>query len=78
MITIEKGKEKIVCSKNTFEEQYKPLGYQLASDVKEATKQVASLKEEAEKIVEEKTDEEKASEKYGLTTEKKNVSKKGK
>lgn len=78
MITIEKGKEKIVCSKNTFEEQYKPLGYRLASDKKEATQEVASLKKEAEKIVEEKTDEEKASEKYGLTTEKKNVSKKGK
>ena len=84
MITIVKGNEKIVCTKGIFEEQYKSLGYQIASKNKEATNKVASsvLKEEAnneEKTLkdlqeEEIKSEEKISEKYGL---KKNT-KKGK
>ena len=83
MITIVKGNEKIVCTKGIFEEQYKSLGYQIASKNKEATNKVASsvLKEEANNeektlkdLQEEIKSEEKISEKYGL---KKNT-KKGK
>lgn len=77
MITIvsKDGKNEIVCSKVTFEEQYKSLGYQLASEKKEATKEVASVvnKEEKKQDVELK-DEEKINEKYGL----KKTAKKGK
>jgi hypothetical protein len=72
MITIVKGTDKIVCTKGTFEEQYKCLGYQIASNKKEATKEVASIldKEKKEKSKKEKTDisneEEKIKKKYGL------------
>ena len=80
MITIEKGNEKIVCTKGTFEEQYKHLGYQIASEKKEATKKVASVLNEdkaqkEEKVKEEAVkEEEKIKEKYGL----KKTTKKGK
>lgn len=67
MITIIKGEEKIVCTKNTFEEQYKPLGYQIASKKKEATKQVASIIKEENKENQEK---EKINEKYKLKEKK--------
>lgn len=49
MITIIKGNEKIVCTKGTFEEQYKSLGYQIASENKGATKDVAPIVESEEK-----------------------------
>ena len=67
MITIVKGNDKIVCTKGTFEEQYKILGYQIASEKKEATEKVASIvnKEEANKELDKK-EEEKINEKYGL------------
>lgn len=43
MITIVKGKEKIVCSYKTYEEQFKQLGYLPASEPKkEAKEEVAS------------------------------------
>lgn len=77
MITIIKGKEQIVCSRKTYEEQYKPLGYLLASESKrETTKRVASpaKKEEKQEIEEDKKEIEKISEKYGVgkkTTSKK-------
>ena len=67
MITIIKGEERIVCTKNTFEEQYKPLGYQIASKKKEATKQVASIIKEENKENQEK---EKINEKYKLKEKK--------
>jgi hypothetical protein len=77
MITIvdKTGKDKIVCTKGTFEEQYKVLGYRIASNEKEATKEVASIDKQDKKIEKtdvEKTDEEKISEKYitGKTTKK--------
>lgn len=75
MITIVRGNDKIVCSKGTFEEQYKILGYQIASEKKEATEKVASVvnKEEKKKNTE-NNDEEKINEKYGL----KKTTKKGK
>lgn len=75
MITIFKGDHKIVCSKGTFEEQYKILGYQIASKEKEATDKVASIvnKEEIKEKVE-INDEEKINQKYGL----KKTTKKGK
>lgn len=80
MITIIKGEEKIVCTKKTFEEQYKSLGYQIASEKKEATKEVASIlkeekkdnkdgeKEEDNKEV--KTEEDKINKKYKLDLKK--------
>ena len=80
MITIvsKDGKNKIVCTKGTFEEQYKILGYQIASKEKEATKEVASLvnKEEVKEIKEktEQNEDEEITEKYGL----KKTTKKGK
>jgi hypothetical protein len=77
MITIvdKTGKDKIVCTKGTFEEQYKVLGYRIASKEKEATKEVASIDKQDKKIEKtdvEKTEEEKISEKYitGKTTKK--------
>lgn len=72
MITIVKGNDKIVCTKGTFEEQYKILGYHIASEEKEATKKVASNVNKEEKEIEQ--DEEKITEKYGL----KKTTKKGK
>lgn len=53
MITIVKGKDKIVCTKGTFEEQYKILGYQIASEKKEAAEKVASFENKEEKNEEE-------------------------
>lgn len=79
MVTIVKGNQKIVCTKGTFEEQYKQLGYRLASeDKKEATKEVASSFEKKE----DKTDDidsekEELSTKYGLKSKKSTTSKKG-
>lgn len=75
MMTIVKGNDKIVCTKGTFEEQYKILGYQIASEKKEATEKVASIvnKEENKKELDTK-EEEKINEKYGL----KRTAKKGK
>lgn len=76
MVTIVKGKEKIVCTKGLFEEQYRNLGYQIASEKKEATNKVASIvKEESQektlKDINKETDEEsKISEKYGLKAKK--------
>lgn len=82
MITIIKGNDKIVCTKGTFEEQYKSLGYQIASDDKEATEKVASVFNKDEKKKEKKSkisqednkDNEEINEKYGL----KKTTKKGK
>ena len=53
MITIKRGTDKIVCTKRTFEEQYKILGYQIASEEKEATEKVASFDKEEDKKKEE-------------------------
>ena len=87
MITIIKGKEKIVCTYGTFQEQYKQLGYQIASNKEEATPNVASFIEEKDnqKVEENKKDEEleneKIMEKYGLnkkTKTKTKTTKKGK
>lgn len=80
MITIVKGSSKIVTTKGTYEEQYKKLGYQIASKKKGATKEVAPLfkKEEENQVKEpllENKEEEDLSEKFGLKTSK---SKKGK
>ena len=77
MITIVKGNDKIVCTKGTFEEQYKILGYQIASKEKEATGKVASFvnkEEKKQEKVEQDNEEEEIKEKYGL----KSNSKKGK
>lgn len=64
MITIVNGKEKIICSYGTYEDQYKQLGYLPASEIeKEATKKVASSLKEKENN-EEETD--KISSKYGV------------
>ena len=69
MITIVKGNDKIVCTKGTFEEQYKILGYQIASEKKEATEKVASFenKEEDTKKADEAVNfEEELTEKYQI------------
>lgn len=81
MVTIVKGNEKIICTKGTFEEQYRPLGYRLASDSKkEATKQVASSFEEKEelstKIDDTEEEKEELSTKYGLKSKKSTANKK--
>lgn len=77
MITIVKGSSKLIVTKGTFEEQYKHLGYQIASDKKEATNKVASIVEEEKnqektlKDISKKLEEEnKINEKYGLKTKK--------
>lgn len=73
MITIEKGEHKLTCTTRTYEEQFKQLGYRIASDKKEATKKVASSLDNQEK-----NKEEELTEKYGLETKKTKTSKKGK
>jgi len=51
MITVRKGNDEIVCTKDTYEDQYKRLGYQIVSNIKkEAIDEIASLNKE--KIVE--------------------------
>ena len=70
MITVFKGNEKIICTEKTYEEQFKHLGYQIASDKKEATEKVASfeneeIKEEVKEEVKNQDDDyEEISEKY--------------
>lgn len=69
MITIVKGNDKIVCTKGTFEEQYKILGYQIASEKKEATEKVASFENKEEENKEEEkvvNFEEELTEKYQI------------
>lgn len=72
MITIVKGNEKIVCTKGTYEDQYKQLGYLPASETKQevTNKVTSSLK--TKKVVESEEDDEesKLSTKYGLKTKK--------
>ena len=77
MITIIKGDSKLIVSQQTFEEQYKNLGYQIASDKKEAAKEVASvsIKEEKKEEKKEDNEEKKINEKYGFS---KTKTKKGK
>ena len=76
MITIIRGNEKIVCTQKTYEEQYKDLGYQIASKEKEAAQKVASVsvKEEIKEDVvkEEKEEKEKKAinQKYGIKSKK--------
>lgn len=72
MITIVKGKSKLLVSKGTFEEQYKALGYQIASNDKGATDEVAPIVKEKEiEDKQEKVEEqEKISQKYGFKTKK--------
>lgn len=69
MITIVKGNDKIVCTKGTFEEQYKILGYQIASEEKEATEKVVSFENKEEENKEEEkvvNFEEELTEKYQI------------
>lgn len=85
MITAQKGSFKVVTTKQVFEEQLKPLGYQLASkENKGAAEKVApfvkkeevekenSLKEALEEIEESEEKEEKAlDEEFGFKKGKK-------
>lgn len=76
MITIEKGDSKIICTKLAFEEQFKPLGYHIASENKGAAEKTEAplLKKEEEKDIKEiNKDEEKEQikAKYGLNKKKK-------
>ena len=73
MITIVKGSSKIVTTRGAYEEQYKKLGYHIASENKGAAKKVAPLleKKEEEQVKEislENNEEEDFSEKFGLKT----------
>ena len=43
MITVFKGDQKIICTKSTYEEQLKHLGYQIASKKEEAIEEIASF-----------------------------------
>ena len=53
MITVEKGSSKMVVTRETFEEQLKPLGYQIASKGdKGAAEKVAPFVKKEEKKVE--------------------------
>lgn len=66
MITVFRGNENIICTKNTYEEQLKYLGYQIASEKKEAKETLASSDKKEEKN--EDVEYEKISEKYKLDT----------
>lgn len=74
MITIVKGNEKIVCTYGMFENQFKNLGYRLASENKKEAevKPASSLKAEVVKD-EEDAEKDKISTKYGLKTSKKST-----
>jgi len=72
MITIIKDDSKLIVSQRTFEEQYKNLGYHIASEEKEAAKEVASSS--IKKEIKEDNEEKKINEKYGF----KSKTKKGK
>ena len=76
MITIVKGKEKIVCSYKTYDEQFRQLGY---VPVPEEKKEVAKVTEKVlkpevkveaepktETVEKEVTEEEKIGSKYGV------------
>lgn len=78
MITVFKGDQKIICTKSTYEEQLKHLGYQIASKKEEAIEEIASFKQEENIKKENKQDDEyeKISEKYKI--DKKTTSKKKK
>ena len=76
MITIEKGNHKIICSKLAYEEQFKSLGYQIASENKGAAEKTEAplfKKEEEKDIKKINKDEEKEQikAKYGLNKKKK-------
>ena len=64
MITVFRGNENIICTRNTYEEQLKHLGYQIASEKKEAKETLASFDKKEEKN--EDVEYEKISEKYKL------------
>ena len=76
MITIVKGKEKIVCSYKTYDEQFRQLGYVPVSEEKKEVAKVTEkvlkpeVKVEAEPKTEtvekEVTEEEKIGSKYGV------------
>lgn len=73
MITVKKGDFEIVVTKDTFEKQLKPLGYQLASkETKGATEKVAPFVKEEE--VEKENSLEEALEKIEESEEKEEVS----
>lgn len=77
MVTIVKGKEKIVCTRETYEEQYKNLGYREASEnEKEAVVETASSFEEKQTKNDEEDEKEKLSTKYGLKSKKSATTKK--
>lgn len=86
MITAIKGSSKLLITKGTFEEQLKPLGYQIASEDKGATRKVAPLIENKEEEKpntslfenenENENEEKNLSKKFGLEGEK-STSKKG-
>jgi hypothetical protein len=78
MVTIVKGNEKIICTRGTYEEQYKHLGYRLASkDEKEATNKVASSFEKSEKEAnDDEAENDELTSKYGLKSSKKSTTSK--
>ena len=77
MVTIVKGNQKIVCTKGTFEEQYKQLGYRLASkDEKEATNKVASILKVEKEANEDEAEKDELTSKYGLKSSKKSTTSK--
>ena len=73
MITIVKGNQKIVCTKGTYLDQYKQLGYLPASEIKEeASHKVASSF--AKKAIEgTEDDNEKIASKYNVSKSKKST-----
>lgn len=79
MITIvdKNGENKIICTKGTFEDVYKRLGYRLASkDEKEATNKVASILKIEKEANEDEAEKDELTSKYGLKSKKSTTSKK--
>lgn len=76
MITIvdSNGENRIECTKGTFEEVYKRLGYRLASkDEKEAANKVASILKIEKEANEDEAEKKELTSKYGLKTSKKST-----
>jgi len=75
MVTIVKGNDKIICTQKTFEDQFKVLGYCLASENKKgATEKVDPVFDKQEPAKQESTEDEKSKEeiisKYGIKSHK--------
>ena len=74
MITIVKDKDKRVVTTQTYENQFKNLGYQILTEIEDVTKATSSVSKNKKEEIKEDNEENIINEKYGLSeTAKKNT-----